>query len=120
MIFLADDLGHGDVGFSGHPFIRTPGIDRIAREGLVFNNAFCAVPSCSPARASLLTGLYPHQAGVGHMMDDKGVDGYTGDVTLYVVDPEDPISSYPLMEAADLGLVYTSTLVGQGLALGDQ
>lgn len=52
-----------DCGAYGHPNIRTPHIDRLAREGMLFERAFLTCSSCSPSRASLLTGSYPHQTG---------------------------------------------------------
>jgi N-acetylglucosamine-6-sulfatase len=57
---IADDLRHDGLGCTGHPFARTPNIDRLSTEGVTFNNFFTAVPLCSPSRASFLTGLYPH------------------------------------------------------------
>lgn len=57
---ILDDLRHDYLGCTGHPFARTPNLDRIAREGVTFTNFFTAVPLCSPSRASFLTGLYPH------------------------------------------------------------
>lgn len=64
IVILVDDLRWDDIGCAGHPFARTPNIDRIAREGARFRNAFCTTPLCSPARASLLTGLYMHHHGI--------------------------------------------------------
>lgn len=63
VVFLADDQGEGDLGCYGHPVLRTPHIDRLAREGVRFDRAFLAISSCSPSRASLLTGRYPHNTG---------------------------------------------------------
>ena len=59
------NLGDGAVG--GHPQVRTPSIDSLAARGTLFSNAHVQSPLCNPSRASLLTGLYPHQAGVGSM-----------------------------------------------------
>jgi arylsulfatase len=78
VLVMADDMGYSDVGWYGGE-IRTPTLDGLAAGGLSFSQ-FYNTARCCPTRASLMTGLYPHQAGVGHMMDDKGVDGYTGDL----------------------------------------
>ena len=64
IVILVDDLRWDDLGCAGHPFARTPNIDRIAREGARFRNAFCTTPLCSPVRASLLTGLYTRNHGI--------------------------------------------------------
>lgn len=58
VVILADDMGYGDLGVQGHPYIRTPNLDRMAAEGLRFTD-FYAQPFCGPARAALLTGTYP-------------------------------------------------------------
>src|SRR5262245_12667472 len=76
VIILTDDMGYSDLGCYGGE-IRTPNLDALAAGGLRFTQ-FYNTARCCPTRASLLTGLYPHQAGVGHMMEDKGKDGYTG------------------------------------------
>jgi arylsulfatase A-like enzyme len=60
---IADDMGYGDAGCYGHPHIRTPNIDRLAREGLKFTHAFLTCSSCSPSRSSIMTGRYPHNTG---------------------------------------------------------
>jgi len=61
---LVDDLRWDEVGIAGHPYVETPNIDRIAREGAYFQQAFTTTPLCSPARATFLTGLYPHKSGI--------------------------------------------------------
>lgn len=76
IIILVDDMGFSDLGCYGSE-IPTPNLDALAAHGLRFTQ-FYNTARCCPTRASLLTGLYPHQAGVGHMTDDKGVPGYRG------------------------------------------
>jgi arylsulfatase A-like enzyme len=78
VLILADDLGYSDLGCYGGE-IRTPHLDRLASRGLRFTQFYNAA-RCCPTRASLLTGLHPHQAGVGHMTYDAGQPGYQGDL----------------------------------------
>jgi arylsulfatase len=75
VLILADDLGYSDLGCYGSE-VATPNLDRLAAGGLRFTQFYnCA--RCCPTRAALLTGLYPHQAGVGHMLGDWQAPGYT-------------------------------------------
>jgi arylsulfatase A-like enzyme len=64
LFILADDLGSWGLGCAGHPDIKTPNLDCLAARGVLFDNAFCVSPVCSPARASILTGLIPSYHGV--------------------------------------------------------
>lgn len=76
ILILADDLGFADLGCTGSE-IRTPNIDALARDGVMLSAMYnCA--RCCPTRASLLTGLYPHNAGVGHMGANLGTPAYQG------------------------------------------
>src|SRR5947209_1632124 len=76
LILLADDLGYSDLACYGGE-IRTPNLDALAAGGLRYTQ-FYNCTRCCPSRASLLTGLYPHQAGVGAMTGDQGQPGYRG------------------------------------------
>ena len=67
IIMMADDMGFSDIGCYGSE-IRTPNLDGLAAGGVRLTQ-FYNTGRCCPTRASLLSGLYPHQAGVGHMMD---------------------------------------------------
>lgn len=78
VLIMADDMGYSDLGCYGGE-IRTPNLDGLAKDGLRFTQFYNGA-RCCPTRASLLTGLYPHQAGVGHMMDDTGKPGYSGNL----------------------------------------
>ena len=61
---MADDLGYGDVGFNGQTKIMTPNIDRIAKEGIVFNNHYAGSTVCGPSRAVLMTGMHTGHCSV--------------------------------------------------------
>ena len=64
LFILCDDIRWNAMSCAGHPTLKTPNIDRIAREGVRFANMFCTTSLCSPSRASILTGLYAHSHGV--------------------------------------------------------
>ena len=79
ILILVDDMGFADIGCYGSE-IETPNLDRLAREGLRFRQ-FYNCSRCCPTRASILTGLYPHQTGIGDMVNpgfDFGKPGYRG------------------------------------------
>jgi arylsulfatase A-like enzyme len=76
VIIMADDMGFSDIGCYGGE-IATPHIDSLAASGIRFTQ-FYNNGRCCPTRASLLTGLYSHQAGVGHMIQDRGTPAYQG------------------------------------------
>jgi len=60
LVILTDDHRYDALGFLGHPFLETPNMDRLAAEGVHFENAYVTTSLCSPSRASILTGLYTH------------------------------------------------------------
>ncbi len=76
IVIVSDDMGYSDLGCHGGE-IATPSLDSLAANGVRFTQFYNAA-RCCPTRAALLTGLYPHQAGVGHMTEDRGHDGYRG------------------------------------------
>ncbi|SEN85700.1 arylsulfatase [bacterium A37T11] len=86
ILILADDMGYSDLGCYGGE-IHTPNLDKLASGGIRFRQFYNGA-RCCPSRASLMTGLYPHQAGIGHMTNDPenstafnyGLPGYLGDL----------------------------------------
>ncbi len=76
ILIMADDMGFSDIGGYGSE-IQTPNLNRLAAGGIRFTQ-FCNTSRCCPSRASLLTGLYSHQAGIGSMIQDWGLPGYRG------------------------------------------
>jgi arylsulfatase len=134
IVVLADDMGWSDIGCMGGE-IQTPHLDGLAGQGLRFTQ-FYNTARCCPTRASLLTGLYPHRAGIGHMVDDRGQDGYRGELNTrcltiaealrpagyrnYAVgkwhvtkstSPQTPKRNWPLQRGFDR---YYGTLTGAG------
>src|SRR6202012_2601214 len=83
VLILADDMGFSDLGCYGSE-IPTPTLDKRAAGGLRFSQ-FYNTPRCCPSRAALLTGLYPQEAGIGAMMEDRGVPGYLGELNTNCV-----------------------------------
>jgi arylsulfatase len=79
IVILSDDMGFSDLGCYGGD-IDTPNLNNLAANGLRFSQ-FYNTARCCPTRASLLSGLYPHQASVGHMVDDSGFPSYRGDLS---------------------------------------
>ncbi|WP_066630733.1 sulfatase family protein [Labilibacter marinus] len=90
IFYLADDQDKYDYGCYGNDFIRTPAVDQLAREGMVFENAFTAQSICAPSRSQLLTGNYPLKNGcfINHFRtkpDIKSVTTYLGDLGYEVI-----------------------------------
>ena len=96
IMILSDDQGSWSLGSYGNPEIHTPVLDRMAEEGLRFENFFCTSPVCSPARASILTGKMPSQHGVLDWLGGGAInkDDYSGfkinysHAVPYLADPE--------------------------------
>lgn len=86
VLIMSDDMGFSDLHCFGSE-IDTPNLDALAKGGLKFTQ-FYNVGRCCPTRASLMTGLYPHQSGIGHMVDTwskRGGPGYAGDLNQHCV-----------------------------------
>ena len=83
VLILADDMGFSDLGCYGSE-IPTPNLDALAAGGLRLSQ-FYNTPRCCPSRAALLTGLYPQEAGIGGMMEDRGLPGYHGELNDHCV-----------------------------------
>src|SRR6185503_6838440 len=83
LLILNDDMGYSDLGCYGGE-VRTPNLDRLAAGGLRFSQ-FYNTARCSPSRASLLTGLHPHQTGIGILVDDDSPEGYSGNLSKQAV-----------------------------------
>jgi arylsulfatase A len=83
VIFLADDLGWGDLGCYGHPTIRTPNLDRFAGQGVRLTQCYAACAVCSPSRSAILTGRTPYRNGVWRWIPE-GSDVYlrTSEITI--------------------------------------
>lgn len=67
IFIIGDDISWNDLGCYGNPVIRTPNIDRLASEGIRFDNMFLTISSCSPSRISIMTGRYPHNTGAAEL-----------------------------------------------------
>ncbi|MGA8052141.1 MAG: sulfatase-like hydrolase/transferase [Burkholderiales bacterium] len=80
IVILIDDLRFDETGASGHPYLKTPNIDRLANEGAKFANAFHTTPLCSPNRASILTGQYASRHGI---IDNVGRDALSHRLANY-------------------------------------
>ncbi len=83
ILIMADDMGFSDIGSYGGE-IQTPNLDQLSENGVNFTQFYNQARSC-PTRASLLTGLYPHQTGIGSMTYDSGHDSYRGDLNYQCV-----------------------------------
>lgn len=101
LLILADDLGYSDIGCYGGE-IDTPNLNYLAETGIRFTSFYNTSRSC-PTRASLLTGLYQHQAGIGRMTFDAGLPGYRGNLS------RDAVTIAEVLKEAG----YTTSMVGK-------
>ncbi|MBD2700491.1 arylsulfatase [Spirosoma sp. BT702] len=102
IFILADDLGYGDVGFNGQTKIKTPNIDQLAREGMVFRQHYCGTAVCGPSRAALMTGIHTAHATVREL-SEWGLNGKPADLT-----PSDVTVAKELKRAG-----YTTGIIGK-------
>lgn len=72
VLIIADDVSKNDLGCYGNDFVKTPNIDALAKGGMKFDNAFLTISSCSPSRASIITGRYPHNTGAPELHSPLG------------------------------------------------
>ncbi|MEW5978593.1 MAG: sulfatase [Acidobacteriota bacterium] len=105
VVIMADDLGYGDLGVYGNRVVRTPNLDRMAREGVYFTNFYAATPTCTPSRAALLTGRYPIRSGLIRVLHPREPFGL----------PEDEITLAEALKARG----YATACIGKW-HLGDQ
>jgi len=112
VVILADDLGYNDVGCFGSALIKTPNIDKMAKEGVRFTNFYVGAPICTPSRAALLTGCIPVRVGFGDQLRQDGPRRSPGKVlhagSPYGLDPSEVIIPEVLKPAG-----YYSGLVGK-------
>lgn len=76
IFFITDDISWNDLGCYGNDKISTPNLDKMAAEGVVFNNAYLSISSCSPSRCSIVTGRYPHNTGAPELHTRLPKDQY--------------------------------------------
>ena len=124
LFILLDDLRADTLGYAGHPYVKTPQIDRIANEGVNFKNAFCTTSLCSPSRASLLSGVYAHKHGVTNNFTE-----YPSSLTSFPSELRDRgyttayVGKYHMGEGNDAprpGFDYFVTHKGQGKYFGTE
>jgi len=115
LFILSDNHNAEAMGCMGHPFIKTPGMDRLAREGVLFDHAYNTTSLCSPSRASILTGAYAHKHGVknnhtpwtGKMTTFMEYLSRAGYATAFIGKWHMPGKGLPDMPFLDLYVSYT-------------
>ena len=108
VFFLVDDLGWSDVGCYGSTFHETPNIDRLAKEGMRFDNAYSTCHVCSPSRASILTGKYPARTNLTEWLNGRPERNF-----------EQLHSAKKIMSLPDEEITLTETLKQHGYATAD-
>ncbi|MDG1356737.1 MAG: sulfatase [Akkermansiaceae bacterium] len=108
ILFLIDDLSWADLGLTGSKFYETPHLDKLAREGVFFTDAYAANPVCSPTRASILTGKYPSRIGLTNHSGSRGAMGERHKLTPPEVVGNMPAEDITLAEALKSGGYHTA------------
>tara|TARA_R110002111_G_scaffold258083_1_gene326849 strand:- start:88091 stop:89725 length:1635 start_codon:yes stop_codon:yes gene_type:complete len=118
VLIMADDLGFSDLGCYGSE-IKTPHLDQLAKAGLRFSQFYNA-GRCCPTRASLMTGLYPHQAGMGWMNRNDNLPGYQGELNPHCVSIAEVLASadYRCYHVGKWHLTYRMQKVNENWPLG--
>jgi arylsulfatase A-like enzyme/lysophospholipase L1-like esterase len=112
VLILIDDLGWADLGVSGSTFYETPNVNRLAAEGVYFNDAYAANPVCSPTRASIQTGKYPSRLKITNHSGIRGAMGPQYPLNPPVVEGSMPLEDTTLAEALrEAG--YTTAHIGK-------
>ena len=75
VFILIDDMGWRDMGLTGNDFTETPNTDRLAREGIIFSQAYSSAPNCAPSRACIISGQYPPRHDIYTVVDDRHAPG---------------------------------------------
>jgi arylsulfatase A len=82
IFLLADDMGYGDLACYGHPVIKSPNLDRLAKEGMKLTDCYSASPNCSPSRTAILTGRSPYRVGMYDFARFKPMHIPTSELTV--------------------------------------
>jgi arylsulfatase A len=109
LVILCDDLGWGDLANYGHPHVRTPHLDQLARDGIRFTSAYSAAPVCSPSRVGLLTGRSPNRAGVFDWIPSAQPDASTAQARHLVHMRREEVTLPQVLRAAG----YATALAGK-------
>jgi arylsulfatase A-like enzyme len=114
LFLLADDLGQRDLGSYGSTFYETPHLDRLARDGARFTEAYAACPVCSPTRASLLTGQWPQRTGITDYLGAPGPDRWQRNTVLLPAPQPDRLAlETPTLAEALQGAGYATFFAGK-------
>lgn len=101
LFLMTDEQHHRSLSLTGNPYVTTPNMDRIGREGALFTEATCVTPYCSPSRASFITGVYPHRHRILLNVDGKGAQA--------ALDPK----AFPNTETILHGMGYATAHFGK-------